>query len=196
VAGTTRRVYLTGPKIKLADLISTARWRRAFSYLLPRPLPTVNSPTTSRMLGKELAPLPRCHNHALVAQWIERGLTTADVTGSTPVEGISFVNPRRRSRAGSGGRWGFYFDQRFCAAFLAISRRFAGVNLSARAFPPLAPPSFPSATAAGLRSSGSVLGVWPVAMSPIILASAIGSRGRFRCLSAMHQVLHRASSDA
>ena len=68
-----------------------------------------------------------------------------------------------------------YFDQRFCA----ISRRFADVNLSARALPPFAPLSLPSATVAGFRSSGIVPVVCLVAMSPISFASAIGSRGRF-----------------
>ncbi len=39
-------------------------------------------------------------------------------------------------------------DQRFCAAFWAISRRCAGVILSARASPPFLPPKRPNSTAA------------------------------------------------
>jgi hypothetical protein len=45
---------------------------------------------------------------------------------------------------------GYYLvPQRALAAFLAIADRFRGDSAAARAAPPLAPPSFPSATAAG-----------------------------------------------
>jgi hypothetical protein len=46
-----------------------------------------------------------------------------------------------------------YFDWTLAhlalAAFFAIDRRFAGLSLSALAFPPFCPPRRPSATAAG-----------------------------------------------
>ena len=51
--------------------------------------------------------------------------------------------------------------QREAAAFLAICLRLLGDKDSARALPPLNPPSLPSATAAGFFS-GSVLDVPPV----------------------------------
>ena len=94
------------------------RWCRALIYLVPRSAPSVKYPTKSRMLGERLTPLPQCHNHALVAQWIERGLTTARVTGSNPVEGISSVNRRRRSRADSGGAMLVLLRPAFLCGFL------------------------------------------------------------------------------
>jgi hypothetical protein len=54
------------------------------------------------------------------------------------------------------------------------------VSFAARAFPPFAPPSFPSATAAGFFSGPFGAGsgaASPVAMSVMSLASWFGSRG-------------------
>ena len=63
-----------------------------------------------------------------------------------------------------------YF-QRDLAAFLAISLRRFAVRLLALALPPLAPPSLPSATAAGfLPASGSSSGV-PFICSPMALST-------------------------
>jgi hypothetical protein len=57
--------------------------------------------------------------------------------------------------------------QRAAATFFAIALRFLGESLAALAFPPLAPPSLPSATAAGfLPAFGSSKGV-PSTRSPI-----------------------------
>lgn len=58
--------------------------------------------------------------------------------------------------------------QRARAAFLALSARSSAVIFAARAFPPFAPPSFPSATAAGFFSrsglgSGLGSGASPIA---------------------------------
>lgn len=55
------------------------------------------------------------------------------------------------------------FFQRLAAAFLAIAFRFAGDSAAARALPPLLPPSFPNATAAGFLVSGGGGGALPVA---------------------------------
>ena len=75
-----------------------------------------------------------------------------------------------------------YLFQRALAAFRAISARFLPERAFARAFPPLAPPSFPSATAAGfLPSSAGGVGASsrsPLAIPTIILASWLVSRGR------------------
>lgn len=49
-------------------------------------------------------------------------------------------------------RYGVRFRQRAFAAFLAIAERRDALRLAALAFPPLLPPSFPSATAAGFFS--------------------------------------------
>jgi hypothetical protein len=48
------------------------------------------------------------------------------------------------------------FDHRAAAAFWAIALRSLGVNLSARALPPMSPPKRPNATAAGFFSGFSV----------------------------------------
>jgi hypothetical protein len=50
----------------------------------------------------------------------------------------------------------FFPPQRFKAPFRAISRRCSGVNLAARALPPLRPPKRPKATAAGFFLVGFV----------------------------------------
>src|SRR4051812_3385639 len=70
---------------------------------------------------------------------------------------------------------------RAAAAFLAIVLRCSGVSFFARAFPPLFPPSRPSATAAGFLPwfGGGGAGAWPVAISTISLPSWFGSRGLF-----------------
>jgi hypothetical protein len=61
--------------------------------------------------------------------------------------------------------------QRVCAAFLAMALRLAGESASALAFPPLVPPSFPSATAAGFFPAfGSSSGV-PSKCSPIVCST-------------------------
>ena len=70
-------------------------------------------------------------------------------------------------------------DHRFSAAFFAIAFRFAGDNAAALAGPPLAPPNFPSATAAGFFTASGSGGASPVAMSTINFASWFTSRGRF-----------------
>lgn len=70
----------------------------------------------------------------------------------------------------------------FAAAFFAIALRLAGDSAAARAFPPLAPPSLPSATAAGFFVDSGSACAFPVDMSTIILASWFGSRGRFGLL--------------
>jgi hypothetical protein len=81
------------------------------------------------------------------------------------------------------------FDHRFAAAFLAISFRRFGDSAAALAFPPLGPPSFPIATAAGFFAgpAGSA-GAVPVAISTIILASLLGSRGIFERLSMVRRL--------
>ena len=61
------------------------------------------------------------------------------------------------------------------AAFFAIAFRFAGESASALAFPPLAPPSFPRATAAGflpafLSSNGEPSSFSPMACSTMLRA--------------------------
>jgi len=69
---------------------------------------------------------------------------------------------------------------RAAAPRFAIADRSSGVSFAARAFPPLAPPSFPKATAAGFFSGPFGAGsgaASPVAMSTTILASWFGSRG-------------------
>ena len=66
----------------------------------------------------------------------------------------------------------FFFAHRAAAAFLAIAFRFGAVNVAALAGPPFAPPSFPSATAAGFFcGSGGGGGALPVAVSTMNLAS-------------------------
>ena len=77
----------------------------------------------------------------------------------------------------------YFFPHRLAAALLAMSDRCLAVSAFARALPPLAPPSFPSATAAGLRVSFGSGGALPVAMSTTIFASWFGSRGIFERLS-------------
>lgn len=71
--------------------------------------------------------------------------------------------------------------QRACAAFPGMADRSAGVSFSARAIPPLRPPSRPSSTAAGfLPSHGAADAAAPsVASSTTDSASALRSRGRF-----------------
>ena len=64
------------------------------------------------------------------------------------------------------------------AATRAISVRCSGESFALLAAAPLGPPARPLATAAGSFFVSSRSSVWPVAMSPINLASAIGSRGR------------------
>src|SRR6266481_74083 len=73
-------------------------------------------------------------------------------------------------------------DHRFDAALRAISARRSLVSLLARAFPPFCPIS----TAAGLRLSSVLSSTWPVAIPPMSLARAMGSRGRLRGLVAMY----------
>jgi hypothetical protein len=99
-------------------------------------------------------------------------------------------------------RWVTYaFFQRVAAAFLAISVRFFFDKLAARAFPPLSPPSRPSATAAGFFPSSVLVsgGAFPVAMSVINLASWFASRGlleRFGILHRCHGSRARSSGFA
>ena len=73
---------------------------------------------------------------------------------------------------------------RAAAAFLAIALRLVADSFAARALPPLAPPSRPSATAAGFfPSSGSTSGgASPTLMSTMGFASWFMSRGRFGLL--------------
>ena len=72
--------------------------------------------------------------------------------------------------------------------------RCSAVKFSARAFPPLLPPSLPSATAAGflprLDDSGRLSSTWPVRISPISLPNWTGSRGRFRRVAVMCGIWH------
>jgi hypothetical protein len=72
------------------------------------------------------------------------------------------------------------FFQRADAAILAISARCSGVSLALRAAAPFGPPTRPRATAAGDLPSSTRSSTCPVAMSPMSLASAMGSRGRLR----------------
>jgi len=75
--------------------------------------------------------------------------------------------------------------QRAAAAFFAISDRCSAVSFAALAAPPFAPPSRPSATAAGFfPASGS--GAFPVASSTTEAASRFKSVGRFLGRSGMN----------
>ena len=97
------------------------------------------------------------------------------------------------------GEMSGYVDlpQRFCAAFFAISFFLSGDNLAARAKPPLAPPSFPIATAWGFLlsvgfSSAGILSVvartTKAAISEMSLLLFLG-----RCMYILCHVLARLS---
>jgi len=64
-----------------------------------------------------------------------------------------------------------FLDQRFSAALLAMSWRRSGVNLSALAFAPFSPPSFPSATERDFDHGPGCL--WP---APRNLPNKLGER--------------------
>ncbi len=76
---------------------------------------------------------------------------------------------------------------RALAAFLAASERSSAVIFAALAFPPLSPPKRPSATAAGFFFDFSFLGASPVASCTIWKARRLGSVGRLRDRSGMHE---------
>src|SRR5207247_7883411 len=80
--------------------------------------------------------------------------------------------------------------QRDLAAFLAIALRLSGVSFFARAFPPFKPPF----RRPGLGWISLSFSTCPVAISPISLASCIGSRGRLGRF-AMPGVCHSAATD-
>ena len=83
-----------------------------------------------------------------------------------------------------GGGYGLFHLAR--AAFFAIARRFVRLSFFALAFPPFSPPlRCPAFGATGLTFSAS-----PVAISPMSLASCMGSRGRLGRLG-MDGVCHR-----
>ena len=66
--------------------------------------------------------------------------------GASPERGATAAGAEMTYTCGSSAR--ARFAHRARAPFSAISRRRSGVSFAARAFPPLRPPSFPSATAA------------------------------------------------
>ncbi len=62
----------------------------------------------------------------------------------------------------------FFFDQRACAAFFAISQRLSFESFFALASPPFKPPKRPSATAAGFFSGSSVASETSLAASSLM----------------------------
>ena len=81
--------------------------------------------------------------------------------------------------------------QRTAAAFLAISLRLSAESRSARTFPPLLPPSLPSATAAGFFFRLIFGEGWPVEVATILAAIWFVSSRRLLERLGMILLLHR-----